>query len=75
MKEWPPPFEYEPYEVVEVSEGRKTWYEVRSGYTVVSDAMSGAPWRFRTLKRAQRYADKENAKQSDRVNRVERVVK
>lgn len=61
---------------VEVTEAGRTWWEVRAedSILVVSNSESGSAWKFRSLRAAQRCRDEENRKESERTNRIERVV-
>lgn len=62
---WPPPIEYPVMEVVRVTEGRKTWYEVKGGMSIIRDGWFDG--RYPTEKMARRVADKFNG----RLDRVE----
>ena len=64
-----PSIEYPEYRVVSVTEGRKTWYEVKSHWTKVNGGwMDG---RYPTEGMARRVAKRFNA-ESDKIrNRVE----
>ena len=65
----------QPYRVKRVEESGKVWYEVHGGFSlVVTSGWSGAPQKFRSLKSAQKCADKENRRQHEKLSRREEWV-
>lgn len=69
----PLPGDDEPWEVVEVTERWKIWYEVRSGALAMTDD-GGTPKRYRNLAAARRERDRQNEEDGIRASRTERIV-
>ncbi len=78
-KDWQKMLEgiYEPrrWDVIEVTEAGKTWWEVRSGILAICHSESHSPVRFRSLRAAQRARDKNMRRDMVEANRTERIVK
>lgn len=65
-------FEARQWEVVRVTEGGKTWYEVHSGLLVVTREF--ATWKTRSLAAAKRCRDRQNQEGRERLMRQEEVI-
>lgn len=60
------------WEVIEVVEGGKTWYELHKGALVLNRDYTR--WQPRSLKRAMRYRDKLRKRDADEQARTERII-